>query len=118
MCMSVASMSQLIKHVEGRLHYRCGHCVKKDEGEPASGSLPLRVLHVYALVGAGGQALTPLHSKPVRLVVDAPPAKWAWGVKLRDDERSGFDSHGATARPKAMQCGATLALIAVSPARE
>ena len=94
--MSVASMSQLIKHVEGRLHYRCGHCVKKEEGEPASGSLPLRVLHVYALVGAGGQALTPLHSKPVRLVVDAPPAKWAWGVKLRDDERSGFDSHGAS----------------------
>ena len=72
MCMSVASMSQLIKHVEGRLHYRCGNCVKKDAGEPASGSLPLRVLHLYALVGAGGQALTPLHSKPVRLVDDRP----------------------------------------------
>ena len=24
MCMSVASMSQLITHTEGRLHYRCG----------------------------------------------------------------------------------------------
>ena len=95
MCMSVASMSQLIKHVEGRLHYRCGNCVKKDAGEPASGSLPLRVLHLYALVGAGGQALTPLHSKPVRLVVAAPQAKWAWGRELRDDERPRLDSRGA-----------------------
>ena len=25
--MLVASMSQLMKHVEGRLHYRCGHCL-------------------------------------------------------------------------------------------
>ena len=46
MCMSVASMSQLMKHVEGRLHYRCGHCSKKDEDELASGSLPLGVLRL------------------------------------------------------------------------
>ena len=95
MCMSVASMSQLVTHDEGRLHYRCGHRVKKDAGEPASGSFPLRVLHPYALVGAGGQALTPLHSKPLRLVVDAPPAKWAWGRELRDDDRPRLDPHGA-----------------------
>ena len=56
MCMSVASMSQLITHEEGRLHYRCGHCVNKDAGQPASGSSPLRVLRLYALVSAGGQA--------------------------------------------------------------
>ena len=98
MCMSVASMSQLIKHVEGRLHYRCGNCVKKDAGEPASRSSPLRVLHLYALVGAGGQALTPLHSKPVRLVVAAPLAKWAWGRELRDDDRPRLDSRGAFPR--------------------
>ena len=29
MCMSVGSVSQLIAHDEGRLHYRCGNCVKK-----------------------------------------------------------------------------------------
>ena len=32
MCMSVASMSHLIKHVERRVHYRCGNCVKKGCG--------------------------------------------------------------------------------------
>ena len=93
--MSVASMSQLMKHVEGRLHYRCGHCLKKDEGELASGRLPLGVLHLYALVGASGATLTPLHAKPVRLIVDAPPARWAWGRKLPDSNRPPFDPLGA-----------------------
>ena len=95
MCMSVASMSQLITHAEGRLHYRCGNCVEKDAGQPISASVPLRVLHLYALVGADGQALTPLHSKPVRLVVATPLAKWAWGRELRDDGRPRLDSHCA-----------------------
>ena len=81
MCMSVASMSQLIMHTEGRQHYRCRKCAGDASlREPASGSLPLRVLHVYALVGTGGHAPTPLHMRPVRLVVVAPPADWAWGV--------------------------------------
>ena len=88
-------MSQLIEHVEGRLHYRCGNCVKKDKGESASGSFPLRVLHLYALVSVRDQVITPLHSKPVRLVVAAPPVKWAWGQELRDDDRPRLDSHGA-----------------------
>ena len=92
MCMSVASMSKLITHAEGRLHYLCGNCVQKDAGEPASGSFPLRVLHLYALVGAGGQALTPLHSKPVRLVVTAPPADWAWGTHHVWPDRPRSDS--------------------------
>ena len=70
---------------EGRLHYRCGTCVKQDAGEPGSASSPLRVLYLYALAGVGEQALTPLHSKPVRLLVAAPPAKWALGQKLRDE---------------------------------
>ena len=95
MCMLVASMSQLIKHVEGRLHYRCGNCAKKEAGEPASGSLPLRVLHLYALVGTGGLTITPLHAKPVRLIVDAPPARWAWCQELPDDDRPRFDPLGA-----------------------
>ena len=94
MCMSVASMSQLIKHVEGRLHYRCGNCAKKEAGEPASGSLPLRVLHLYALVGAGGPDITPLHTKPVRLIVDGPPALWAWGRELSEDDRPCFNPLG------------------------
>ena len=54
MCMSVASMSQLIMHKEGRLHYRCGQCAAEDDGEPASGSFPVCVLHLSALVGTGG----------------------------------------------------------------
>ena len=96
MCMSVASMSKLIMHREGRLHYRCGKCMAKDAGEPASGSSPLRVLHLYALVGTDGRALTPLHSRPVRLVVAAPPAQWAWGEQLREDDLPGLDSRGAS----------------------
>ena len=88
MCMSVANMSQLITHQEGRLHYRCGNCVNNDAGQPTSGSRPLRVLHRYALIAASDQARTPLHSKPVRLVVDAPLAKWAWGRELRDDDHA------------------------------
>ena len=96
MCMSVASMSKLIMHREGRLHYRCGKCMAKDAGEPASGSSPLRVLHLYALVGTDGPALTPLHSRPVRLVVAAPPAQWAWGEQLREDDLPGLDSRGAS----------------------
>ena len=92
MCMSVASMSELIMHEEGRLHYRCSNCAKVDAGAPASGSVPLRVLRLYALVGVGGGAPTPLHSKPVRLVVAAPPAKWAWGLELRDDDGASLAS--------------------------
>ena len=96
MCMSVASMSQLFTHVEGRLHYRCGQCAKKKAGEPASGSLPLRVLHLYALVRTGGPTITPLHAKPIRLIVDAPPAKWAWGLELPDDDRPRSDLLGVS----------------------
>ena len=70
--LSVASMSEPVKHVEGRLYYRCGTCVIQDAGEPGSASSPLHVLYLYALVEVGEQALTPLHSKPVRLVVLAP----------------------------------------------
>ena len=46
-----------------------------DSGESASGNYPLRGLQLYALASeTRGQVLTPTHSKPVRLVVSAPPA--------------------------------------------
>ena len=101
--MSVASMSQLIMHSEDRQHYRCRKCAGDASlEEPASGSLPLRVLHLYALVGTGGHAPTPLHMRPVRLVVAAPPAEWAWGQdrvgEFRGSDASpveGKDSRGA-----------------------
>jgi hypothetical protein len=96
MCMSVASMSKLITHAGGRLHYLCGNCVQKDAGEPASGSFPLRLLHLYALVGAGGQVLTALHWKPVRLVVSAPPTHWAWGTHCVWPDRPRSDSPSAS----------------------
>ena len=96
MCMSIASMSKLITHAEGRLLYLCGNCVQEDEGEPASGIFPLSVIHLYALVGAGGQVLTPLHSKPVRLVVSAPPTNWAWGTHQVWPDRPRSDSPSAS----------------------
>ena len=90
MCMSVASMSKLVMHTEGRQHYRCRKCAGEVSlREPASGSLPLRVLHLYALVGTGGHAPTPLHMRPVRLVVAAPPAQWAWGQDRVTDDLGG-----------------------------
>ena len=105
MCMSVASMSHFIMHTEGRQHYRCKKCAREASvGEPASGSLPLRVLHLYALVGTGGHAPTPLHMRPVRLVVAAPPAEWAWGLsdvtgvlaggQSAAEPKQGWDSDG------------------------
>ena len=39
MCMSLASMSQLVKHTEGRREYRCRKCAKK----PVRWSQPLAV---------------------------------------------------------------------------
>ena len=82
---SALSMSQLVKHAEGRREYRCRKCAKQTrEREPASGSIPLRVLHIYALVSASGPAPTPLHMPAVRLVVTAPPEDWAWGRPPED----------------------------------
>ena len=69
MCMSLASMSQLVKQTEGRQDYRCRKCVENaSEREPGSSSSPVRVLHLYALVGTDGHAPTPLHMRPERLV--------------------------------------------------
>ena len=108
MCMSLASMSQLVKHAEGRREYRCRKCAKKaSEREPASGSGPLRVLHIYALVSTSGPASTPLHMPAVRLVVTAPPEDWAWcrspedwsvyngGARSTAWPTQGVDSRGA-----------------------
>ena len=94
MCMSVASMSEWITHVSVG-NYRCGNCVRKGAGELASGSSPLRLLHLYALVDNGGGVLMPVHSQPARLVVCAPPAKWDWCRELRHDERPQLDEHVA-----------------------
>ena len=91
MCMSVASMSERILHQEGRMHYRCGICAKTSAGEPAFDSVPLRVLHLYALVDTGGIAPHALHSRPVRLVVFAPPADWGWGREFAHDENPGLN---------------------------
>ena len=90
--MSVASMSERILHQEGRMHYRCGICAKTSTEEPAFDSVPLRVLHLYALVDTGGIAAHALHSRPVRLIVFAPPADWGWGREFAHDNRSGFDA--------------------------
>ena len=79
--------------------YRCGKCAAKDGGEPASGSLPLRVLHLYALVGTGGSAPTPLHMRPVRLVLAAPPPQWAWGKHQTSGDLRGFDAPAASPEP-------------------
>ena len=52
------------------------------KGSPASGSRPLRVLDIYVLVATSEGTLTPLRMKALRLIVDAPPDRWAWGVEL------------------------------------
>ena len=81
-----------------RQHYRCRKCAENaSEREPASSSLPLRVLHLYALVGTSGPAPTPLHMQPVRLVVTAPPPEWAWGL---DDVTDVFAGGRSAALPQ------------------
>ena len=106
MCMSVASMSPLIIHTEARHHYRCRKCAGNVSLEdPASGSVALRMLYLYPLVGADGHASTGVHTQPVRLIVTAPPAEWAWcegdATEVLTDERSaaspkqGWDTGGA-----------------------
>ena len=98
MCMSLASMSQLVKQTEGRQDYRCRKCAENDsEREPASSSSPLRVLHLYALVDTSGPAPTPMHMQPVRLVVTAPPPEWAWGL---DDVTDVFAGGRSAALPQ------------------
>ena len=82
MCMSVASMSQFVQQAPGRQHYRCAGCTASAEGVPVSDSTPLRVLHLYILVSAQDGGLTPLRMKSLRLVVEAPPNRWAWGEEL------------------------------------
>ena len=77
--MSVASMSYLVQQAAGRQQYRCAQCIADAEEVPVSDSTPLRVLHLYVLVSARDGGLTPLRMKALRLVVEAPPDKWAWG---------------------------------------
>ena len=81
--MSVASMSKFVQQTGGRRHFRCQECVERAGDGPVSGS-PLRVLHLYVLVSATDRGLTPLRMKPLRLVVEAPPDKWGWGVPGSD----------------------------------
>ena len=76
--MKFASMSQFISEDGDRVHFRCAGCAAGNT--PVSDSAPLRVLHLYALVDAGTAGPTPVRTKPVRLVLPAPPRSWAWGV--------------------------------------
>ena len=80
--MSVASMSYLVQQAAGRQQYRCAQCIADAEEVPVSDSTPLRVLHLYVLVSARDGSLTPLRMKAMRLVVSAPPDRWAWGMEL------------------------------------
>ena len=82
-CMAVASMSEFIQQVPGRKQYRCSECMKRT---PVSDSVPLRVLHLYALVAASDSGLTPLRMKQVRLVLTAPPDTWTWGSDVQSGQ--------------------------------
>ena len=81
MCMKVASMSKYIQQRDGRSHYRCMDCRKKEgtDATPISDSVPLRVLDLYISVRDGSKT-TIMRSKPYRLCLWAPPNHWAWGV--------------------------------------
>ena len=47
--------------------------------------MPLRALLLYALVDVAGGAESVLRMKPVRAVVNAPPATGRWGARLTDE---------------------------------
>ena len=72
MCMSVAGMSQLITHTEGRLHDRCCHCVQKWRRHGAPGSnlgMIERALGLRAIQRAAGH----LHPTPMQASADSWP---------------------------------------------
>ena len=80
-CMSMASMSSLFQQTEDRAEYKCSWCSKCTSSTPDSGSVPMRVLLLYALVYTHSSFLTPLRMKSIRLLVSAPPESWAWGCE-------------------------------------
>jgi hypothetical protein len=71
-------MSPLTKLTGARKEYRCAKC--RDAGEaPVSGSVPLRVLRLYVMVRAADGLPTPMRMKPLSVILEMPPADFAWG---------------------------------------
>ena len=82
MCMSVASMSKMITQRCQRTSYRCRTWLDMEAGGECSRDVPKRVLQLYALVDTGLSQPTPVRMRPVRLVLFAPPERWAWGEEI------------------------------------
>ena len=95
MCASVATTTQQIMHVDDPCITAAAIARKRTRESKPLAVFPC-ALHLYDLVGADGQAPTPLHSKPVPLVVTAPPANWAWGTHLVWPDRPRSDSPSAS----------------------
>jgi hypothetical protein len=86
LCMATAAMAPIMQLGAAREHYRCCKC-KEAGTAPGSASAPvseddkpLRVLHLYVTVTASqdGQH-TPVRTKPLAVVLQAPPDCFGWG---------------------------------------
>ena len=86
-----------------RLHYRCARCTRiydVDLGQDC-----LRMLHLYVLMKSGTGNPLPVHSKPLRLFVHAPPQEWRWSSEahvFRDRPQASYacasPTHGTDPR--------------------
>ena len=84
MCMAMASMSRIFQGGTRRGEYLCHECAERSGGTPGSDSLPLRILLLYSLIAGGGGQDFLVRTRPLRVVVRAPPDTWGWGAPEGD----------------------------------
>ena len=84
-CLSVASMSPLLERFEGHRPFMCGQCAKKCLEQPVSDSTPLHMMRLYILVHVKDAQGTPMRTKPMQIIVHAPPNDVKWAVPNATD---------------------------------
>ena len=84
LCTGLAAMSSLLSHATVR-HWLCSECANKS----TKSCVPRRKLHLFPLVRAGDDALTPTRAKPLLATLDPPPHHWQWQPGSTHDSTPG-----------------------------
>ena len=72
-------MPPILTTIMGRIERFCHACAGCSGRAPASNSVRLRVLLLYALTANETGEDLPVRMKPLRAVLHAPPHDWGWG---------------------------------------
>ena len=83
LCTGLAAMSSLLSHATVR-HWLCSECANKSTVRS-----PRRKLHLFPLVRAGDDALTPMRANPLLATLDPPPHHWQWQPGSTHDSTPG-----------------------------